>query len=147
MLLLAAALALLLWGFLWRGGRIGPRLRRRLLVVSILTLGGVLLTQLLRMGPAGLVVLLVGVGVGVNAFLRERGEAADETPEDAPARPQAPAMGRSEALAVLGLSGEPGRDAIEAAHRRMIVRAHPDQGGSNYLASKVNEAREVLLRN
>lgn len=55
-------------------------------------------------------------------------------------------MSREEALEILGLhSGQTSRTEIQAAHRRMIQKNHPDQGGSKYLASKINEARDVLL--
>jgi hypothetical protein len=54
-------------------------------------------------------------------------------------------MSRPEALAVLGL--EEGVDAkvIRAAHRRLLQLLHPDRGGTNYLAAKVNEAKDTLL--
>ena len=54
-------------------------------------------------------------------------------------------MTPEEAYAVLGL--EPGADeaAIRAAYHRLIAAAHPDRGGSNWLAAKINRARQVLL--
>jgi hypothetical protein len=55
------------------------------------------------------------------------------------------AMTRTEALQVLGLTGEPTPADIRQAHRRLMTRLHPDQGGSDYLASKINTARDVLL--
>ena len=54
-------------------------------------------------------------------------------------------MSRSEALAVLGLREGCTSDDIREAHRRMMKSAHPDAGGSDYLAAKVNEAKDVLL--
>ncbi|WP_425405639.1 hypothetical protein [Hwanghaeella sp.] len=56
-------------------------------------------------------------------------------------------MSRSEALAVLGLQEGCTADEIRDAHRRMMKSAHPDAGGSDYLAAKVNEAKDVLLGN
>ena len=54
-------------------------------------------------------------------------------------------MSRQEALAVLGLAEGASEDEIRAAHRRLMRAAHPDGGGSDWLAARVNEARDVLL--
>ena len=55
------------------------------------------------------------------------------------------AMSRAEALSVLGLSEGASKADIIAAHRRLIRQAHPDKGGSSYLAAKINQAKDVLL--
>ena len=51
----------------------------------------------------------------------------------------------NEALQILGLEGAPTRDEIIQAHRRLIQKLHPDRGGNDYLASRVNLAKDVLL--
>jgi hypothetical protein len=55
-------------------------------------------------------------------------------------------MSRAEALKVLGLEEGATVADIRAAHRRLIQQIHPDKGGTDYLAAKINEAKDVLLR-
>ena len=54
-------------------------------------------------------------------------------------------MSRAEALAILGLAEGASRDDIKSAHHRLMDQLHPDHGGSDYLAAKINRARDVLL--
>ena len=54
------------------------------------------------------------------------------------------AMTREQALRILGLPDGATREAISSAHRQLIKKVHPDQGGSDFLAQQVNEAKKVL---
>ncbi|CAN5340310.1 hypothetical protein BH09PSE3_BH09PSE3_04490 [soil metagenome] len=55
-------------------------------------------------------------------------------------------MGKVEAAKLLGLTSDAGNDAVLDAHRRLIAKVHPDTGGSAELASRINQARDVMLR-
>ncbi len=54
-------------------------------------------------------------------------------------------MDRREALAILGLPEDASTEDIVAAHRKLIQKLHPDRGGNDYLAAKINQAKDFLL--
>jgi hypothetical protein len=54
-------------------------------------------------------------------------------------------MSRDEAYAVLGLKPGASTEEIKAAHRKLMKDFHPDKGGTDYLAAKINQAKDVLL--
>ena len=52
---------------------------------------------------------------------------------------------RSKALDILGLTDPVTREEIKEAHRRLMLANHPDRGGSTFLATQINEAKDFLL--
>lgn len=62
------------------------------------------------------------------------------------AAPSTSTMSIEEAKLVLGLDGPIDKKTVTAAHRSLMGQFHPDKGGSDYLATKINAAREILLK-
>ncbi len=60
--------------------------------------------------------------------------------------PSGQTMSATDAGKLLDVPLDATADTINAAHRRLIAKVHPDAGGSAELAARVNQARDVLLR-
>tara|TARA_B100000029_G_scaffold183213_1_gene180799 strand:- start:329 stop:937 length:609 start_codon:yes stop_codon:yes gene_type:complete len=68
-------------------------------------------------------------------------DSTDEPKRQSPTGP----MSRREAAEILGLDENSASDKVIETHRRLIQKLHSDRGGTDYLASLVNQARDVLL--
>jgi hypothetical protein len=90
--------------------------------------------------PAGALALW-----GMRAYLLARQIRAGAQPTGRNAAQRGKTMGRAEALEILGLQEGATPDEIEAAYKALIVKNHPDQGGTDWLAARLNEARDILL--
>ena len=73
-------------------------------------------------------------------------EMANDQARSEPPPRGGPDITAEEAYAILGLQPGADADAIKAAHHRLMKQLHPDHGGTDYLAAKINRARDVLLR-
>jgi DnaJ-like protein len=82
-----------------------------------------------------------------GADWRDRTEAKEEPggPRGSGPRKPSTAMTRAEALDILGLEEGVAPEAIKEAYRRLMMKLHPDAGGTAYLAAKLNQAKDLLL--
>jgi len=83
----------------------------------------------------------------LDSYLEQRfpGQTFEDPAEDNGPAVDEGSMGRAEALRILGLEDSASREEVVAAHRRLMQKLHPDRGGNDYLAAKVNEAKDILL--
>ena len=85
-----------------------------------------------------------------GADWRERAEGKEEAGGSrgsggrGPRKPST-AMSRAEAFEILGLEEGASREEIKEAYRRLMMKLHPDAGGTAYLAAKLNQAKDLLL--
>lgn len=140
------ALAAAAWVLL-RAGRGGDATRSmfRLKIVGLLAVAAVLFAA--KLFPLALMILVAAGGVTAIELWRER--AVKSMSDMAPGAGMAPsprvAMGVEEAAAILGVPADASDDDVRAAHRKLIGQLHPDKGGTDYLAAKINDARNIML--
>jgi hypothetical protein len=101
-------------------------------------------------GQTTIATTLFAVGAGLfgksslfpNGF--NLGGAKEPEQNASPRKPMAP-FSKNEASELLGLKPGASGDEIKAAHKRLMKDFHPDKGGTDYLAAKINQAKDVLL--
>jgi len=141
-----ATLALLLWGA--RSFSRASIASIKALLAWIAALGGLTLAAglfLTGRGPAAVTGLVL---LGPLAWSWWKEASAQHRPGPQAGRAPGPRpgpMGRAEALQVLGLTDPVSEAEIRAAWVRLMRVAHPDGGGSDWLAARVNQAKDVLL--
>src|SRR6185437_16142442 len=121
----------------------------KLLFAWIAALAGLTLTLLLILtGRGGLALFALSL---LYPLIREhwlarrpRVKAGAPPPGSGGAHPGGP-MSLAEAYEVLGLKPGAGEAEIQEAYRRLMRAAHPDKGGSDWLAARINQARDILL--
>jgi hypothetical protein len=155
-LLLVALLVILLFG--WTMPPLSVPARGRLKRWGLRAGVAVVIVMLLRVGllwPAGLgLALILGLRFAAPMIARVLPNIASGRP-GAQANPFSPpasgvpnprVMSRPQALEVLNLKEGASREEILNSYRELIKKVHPDRGGSTYLASEVNRAKDVLLQ-
>lgn len=81
----------------------------------------------------------------LDSYLQQRFPGEAPFGQEPPSGDSGGSMTRKEALAVLGLAEDAGDEEIVAAHRKLMQKLHPDRGGNDYLAAKINQAKDCLL--
>lgn len=84
----------------------------------------------------------------LEAYIDQRQQNADRDAQDQnnTQREASNDQARSEALAILGLTEDALEADVVAAHRSLIQKLHPDRGGNDFLAAKINQAKDTLLK-
>lgn len=126
------------------GGADGGGNRIMTVLKVVIWLGLVAVLMAARLWPLAFMVLLAAVAVTAIEQWRARMVQAEENANPV-ARTDRKAMTVEEAASILGVSVDADAETIRAAHRKLIGQIHPDKGGTDYLAAKINEARDYLL--
>ena len=153
------------WGYR-RIAHLGPKERRKILLRSVV---GALILMLVMMAVTGrmhwvFAVIgalipfmrgLLGIGLQFLPFWLKYKNRQQPDPGQERQQTQSPVqsstMDAKEAQDILGLKGDIHRgeitvEMVNEAHRRLIQKLHPDRGGNDYLAARVNLARDLLLK-
>ena len=107
----------------------------------LFALVGVGIAFMLRLMPA-----VLNYGPHLHRLWREFSGAKQNSSQQQGESSAKGKMPVAEAYAVLGLKPGASEQEIIAAHRKLMQKIHPDRGGSDYLAAKINLAKKILLK-
>lgn len=133
-------LALVLIGvavWLMLSGRLSRLTGKDGMMLGLAIVGAVMAARGARI--VGLVPLAIAAIYGWRRWSSSKAQRRPPLPDNDPQEVR-------EARALLGVSATATADEIRAAHRRLIAKIHPDAGGTQALAEKINEARSILLQ-
>ncbi len=156
LLLAIGGLLALWWAVRWWSKAPPDRAKKALIggTLAALVIGGIALVVTGKL--AGLFAIIAGLSPWISRAMRlhqmwqeiRRMTGQNPAATEAPGRPSPPAdtvMTSAQAYEVLGLSPGATQDDIREAHRRLMRAAHPDAGGSTWIAARLNQARDILL--
>ena len=163
-IILGLALAAAVFVILKKWGALSPEGRKNAVWKAVLVVGGALLVFMVLTGRVHVLTAAVAAVIpllrklpALMRFLPMMRRMAGDESAGPGAGGQAGAssgqrqatpgsiMSRHEACDLLGLEPNCSREEVVAAHRRLMLKVHPDRGGNDYLAAKLNEARDVLI--
>lgn|SRR5690554_6235587 len=160
-LILGLGLALLLFVVLKKWGALDPQKKKDATWKIFLGVAGALLLFMILTGRAHVLTAafaaLIPIARRLPAMLRyipmvrrvlgdQKESPGGEQRQSAQSPTVNGQLSVSEACEILGVAPDCSREEVITAHRRLMQKIHPDRGGNDYLAAKVNEAKAVMLR-
>lgn len=136
-----------------------PKQRRQLLIKSVVLFFIAIILLLVMTGRVHWIMAIIAALIPLSKILlsllfrarpflqfwrRHRQTQNNDIPSSNPANNK---LAEDEAWQILGLAPGASRDEVIQAHKKLIQKLHPDRGGNNYLAAKLNAARDLLLKN
>ena len=143
---IVALIAMIVFGWLSsKAGKGKKQQSARILLGVLAILGGVILS-VRGLGIVGVYLVPIGIGL-LSPLLGDSipGMGRGRQTGTPPPRAQSGRMSIKEAAKVLGVTETASLEEVEAAYKAMMKRVHPDAGGSDGLAARVQEARDVLM--